>query len=78
MTNMSQSNTEKNIPFDLHKEKTGLSLKKKLDLMISNKRQTVVYHAYKVWVQHLQQQLDKHWLILFHQLITLVTQKHEV
>lgn len=33
------------------------------------------YHAHEVWVQHLQQQLDEHWLILLHQLITLVTQK---
>lgn len=35
----------------------------------------MVYHAHEVWVQHLQQQLDHHWLVLLHQLIALVTQK---
>lgn len=34
----------------------------------------MVYHAHKVWVHHLQQQLDKEWLILLHQLVTLETQ----
>lgn len=42
------------------------------------KCETMIYHAQKLWIEHLEQKLDKHWLILLNQLVTLLTKTEEL
>lgn len=38
---------------------------------VINSESAPAYHAHKVRIEHLEQELDEHWLVLRHQLVAL-------